>query len=133
MLLCLDVGNSHIYGGVFSNDEILLRFRHTSKSATSDELGIFLKAVLRENDCAPESIKKIAICSVVPQLDYSLRSACLKYFSVDPFFLMAGVKTGLNIRYRNPNNQQETWTGRGKQPRWLAAAIASGTGEFRQP
>lgn len=29
-------------------------------------------------------------------------------------------------RYRNPNNQQETWTGRGKQPRWLAAKIAEG-------
>jgi DNA-binding protein H-NS len=29
-------------------------------------------------------------------------------------------------RYRNPQNQQETWTGRGKQPRWLAAKLASG-------
>lgn len=101
MILCLDVGNSHIYGGVFAKDEILLRFRHTSKSTTSDELGIFLKTVLRENNCKPESITAIAICSVVPQLDYSLRSACLKYFSVDPFFLQVGVKTGLNIKYRN--------------------------------
>lgn len=102
MMLCIDVGNSHMYGGVFSEDSIQLRFRHTSKVSTSDELGIFLKAVLRENHCSPESIKDIAICSVVPQLDYSLRSACLKYFSIDPFFLQAGVKTGLNIKYRNP-------------------------------
>lgn len=29
-------------------------------------------------------------------------------------------------RYRNPDNQQETWTGRGKQPRWLAAKVAAG-------
>lgn len=29
-------------------------------------------------------------------------------------------------RYRNPQNQQETWTGRGKQPRWLAAKLADG-------
>ncbi|HAF87858.1 MAG: pantothenate kinase [Legionellaceae bacterium] len=102
MILCIDVGNSHLYGGVFANNDILLRFRHTSAVSTSDELGIFLKSVLRENHCAPESIKKIAICSVVPQLDYSLRSACLKYFSIEPFFLQAGVKTGLNILYRNP-------------------------------
>ncbi|MBA2653111.1 MAG: type III pantothenate kinase [Tatlockia sp.] len=102
MLLCLDVGNSHIYGGVFDGEEILLRFRHTSKVSTSDELGIFLKAVLRENQCTPEAINQIAICSVVPQLDYSLRAACLKYFSVEPFSLQAGVKTGLNIKYRNP-------------------------------
>lgn len=48
MILCIDVGNSHIYGGVFDGDEIKLRFRHTSKVSTSDELGIFLKSVLRE-------------------------------------------------------------------------------------
>jgi type III pantothenate kinase len=87
MMLCLDVGNSHIYGGVFTEDEIVLRFRHTSAVRTSDEFGIFFKNVLRENQCAPENIKKIGICSVVPQLDYSLCSACIKYFSVDPFFL----------------------------------------------
>lgn len=104
MMLCIDVGNSHIYGGVFSQGEISLRFRHTSKTSTSDELGIFLKNVLRENQCSPEKIRHISICSVVPQLDYSLRSACLKYFSVDPFFLQSGVKTGLNIKYRNPGD-----------------------------
>ena len=29
-------------------------------------------------------------------------------------------------RYRNPANGDETWTGRGKRPRWLAAKIADG-------
>lgn len=102
MILSIDVGNSHIYGGVFSGDEISLRFRFTSATCTSDEIGIFLKSVLRENNCAPEAITSIAICSVVPQLDYSLRAACIKYFATEPFFLQAGVKTGLNIKYRNP-------------------------------
>ena len=102
MMLCLDVGNSHIYGGVFFGDEIALRFRHTSTGSTSDEMGIFLKNVLRENQCDPNAVRRVGICSVVPQLDYSLRSACIKYFSVEPFFLQAGVKTGLNIKYRNP-------------------------------
>lgn len=102
MILCIDVGNSHLYGGVFDGDDIKLRFRHTSKVSTSDELGIFLKTVLRENGCSPEKIKQIGICSVVPQLDYSLRSACVKYFNQEPFLLQAGVKTGLNIKYSNP-------------------------------
>ncbi|QBS13144.1 type III pantothenate kinase [Legionella geestiana] len=102
MMLCLDVGNSHIYGGVFEGETIRLRFRHTSKDCTSDEFGIFLKQVLRENACSPESIDAIAICSVVPRLDYSLRAACLKYFSIEPFILQAGAKTGLDIRYHHP-------------------------------
>ncbi|MFC4726824.1 H-NS family nucleoid-associated regulatory protein [Coralloluteibacterium thermophilus] len=29
-------------------------------------------------------------------------------------------------KYRNPANPSETWTGRGKQPRWLAAEVANG-------
>lgn len=102
MMLCIDVGNSHLYGGVFEGEQIRLRFRQTSQMKTSDELGIFLKSVLRENQCSPEQIDKISICSVFPQLDYSLRSACVKYFSLEPFLLQDGVKTGLNIQCYNP-------------------------------
>ena len=29
-------------------------------------------------------------------------------------------------KYRNPANKNETWTGRGKQPLWLAAQIKKG-------
>ncbi|MEX0283167.1 MAG: H-NS family nucleoid-associated regulatory protein [Paracoccaceae bacterium] len=29
-------------------------------------------------------------------------------------------------KYRNPNNPAETWTGRGRKPRWLNEAIAAG-------
>lgn len=29
-------------------------------------------------------------------------------------------------KYRNPASPSETWSGRGKQPRWLVAAIKSG-------
>ncbi|WP_122900373.1 H-NS histone family protein [Acinetobacter sp. B51(2017)] len=29
-------------------------------------------------------------------------------------------------RYRNKNNPSDTWTGRGKQPRWLVAELEKG-------
>jgi DNA-binding protein H-NS len=29
-------------------------------------------------------------------------------------------------KYRNPNEPTETWSGRGKQPRWLAVALKTG-------
>lgn len=32
-------------------------------------------------------------------------------------------------KYRNPVNAAETWTGRGKQPRWFAGALAQGLRE----
>ncbi|MFN7454554.1 MAG: type III pantothenate kinase [Pseudobdellovibrionaceae bacterium] len=103
MILALDVGNSQIFGGVFSGEKILFRFRKTSQSgASSDEVGIFLKSVLRENNLDPSEIKQIAICSVVPDVVHSIRNSCRKYFNINPFLLQAGVKTGLKINYRNP-------------------------------
>jgi DNA-binding protein H-NS len=39
----------------------------------------------------------------------------------------AGRKLGkVAPKYRNPSNPKETWTGRGKQPRWLAAETGKG-------
>jgi DNA-binding protein H-NS len=30
------------------------------------------------------------------------------------------------IKYRDPNNRDNTWTGRGRMPRWMAAATKGG-------
>ena len=39
----------------------------------------------------------------------------------------AGKKKTLGVaKYRNPKNPEETWTGRGRKPRWLNEAIAAG-------
>ena len=103
MILCLDIGNSHVFGGLLEGDTTLFTFRKTSgKTATSDEIGLFLRGVLRENGHDPAAIDAIALCSVVPQLAYSIDAACRKYFGIEPFVLRAGVRTGLKILYRNP-------------------------------
>jgi len=103
VILALDVGNSQIFGGVFEDGALTVRFRKPSRMPTSsDELGLFLRGVLRENGRDPSRVSQIAMCSVVPEIVYSLRSCCRKYFGLDPFVLQAGVKTGLKIRYRNP-------------------------------
>ena len=34
--------------------------------------------------------------------------------------------TKVAIRYRNPKNADETWTGRGRKPNWLVAALKKG-------
>ena len=103
MILSLDVGNTTVHGGLFDGDKLLFQFRRTSgAAASSDELGVFLRSVLRENGADPSHVRQIAICCVVPDAIYSLRGACQKYFGITPFLLQAGVKTGLKIKYRNP-------------------------------
>jgi DNA-binding protein H-NS len=37
-----------------------------------------------------------------------------------------GVRGAVAPKYRNPENPEETWAGRGLKPRWLAAALKSG-------
>ena len=104
MLLCLDVGNSQIFGGLFDGEGVLqVQFRRTSQlRSSSDELGVFFRTVLRENDVDQDLIADVAICCVVPDLLYSLRACCQKYFSLEPLVLRPGIKTGLKIQYRDP-------------------------------
>ena len=105
MILCLDIGNSHMHGGVFVKDQLQFQFRKASNSgSSSDEFGIFLRSVLRENDMNPKDINAIALCTVVPEVLYSITAACQKYFGIEPFILQAGVKTGLQIGYKNPQD-----------------------------
>jgi type III pantothenate kinase len=103
MIICLDIGNTHIYGGVFKKGDVVLRFRYPSTSpSTSDIFGLFLRDVLDKNGLDFKQVQSIAIASVVPILDYSIVAACKKYFSVTPLELKPGVKTGLRLDIKNP-------------------------------
>ena len=103
MLLCLDVGNSHIFVGVFDQHKLVTTFRYnTSSASSSDQIGVFFRGVLREKNIDIHSIEAVAMCSVVPHLDYTVQSACQKYFGISPFIIQPGVKTGLHIDYHNP-------------------------------
>ncbi|MBI3441102.1 MAG: type III pantothenate kinase [Proteobacteria bacterium] len=104
MLLALDVGNTHILGGVFDGEKLILRFRYaTYQLGTADQFGIFLRNILQTNGLASDKVKAVAVCSVVPSCNYTIRHAITQYFkTADLFNLQAGVKTGLNIKYKNP-------------------------------
>ena len=104
MDLCLDVGNSHVVAGVYLRGELQATFRYPTIQTlvTSDQLGVFLLQALRERDLDPQAVTRIGLCSVVPSLDYSIMSACQKYFHQSAFVVKAGVKTGLNIRVQHP-------------------------------
>lgn len=103
MLFCLDVGNTQVFGGVYAGDALKASFRRTAViRASSDEYGVFFRAVLRENRIDPAEIKMASVCTAVPDVIHSLRNCFRKYFEFEPFILQPGAKTGLKIRYRNP-------------------------------
>lgn len=103
LLLCLDVGNTHILGGVFDQQTLVARFRYaTHLIGTADQFGIFLLNILQANQIAPQSITATAIASVVPGSDYTIKHTITAYLDTPIFMLQAGAKTGLNIKYKNP-------------------------------
>ena len=98
MLLCLDVGNTHILGGIFDQKKLLLRFRYaTHLIGTADQLGMFLITFLQTHQVDRKAIRAVSICSVVPSCDYTIQHAINRYFEATYFVLKAGVKTGLNV------------------------------------
>lgn len=104
MLLCLDMGNTHTLGGVFKKNNLIMRFRYaTHLIGTADQFGIFLINILQANKINPEKIIATAVCSVVPSYDYTIKHTISLYLKSTYFALQANVKTGLNIKYKNPS------------------------------
>lgn len=104
MYLCLDVGNTQIHGVIFKNEVMIDDFRINTKHGwTSDQIGIFLLSFFNHIKIDVGSILDVGVSSVVPSIDYTLSSAIKKYIGKDPFFIKAGVKTGISIKYKNPS------------------------------
>lgn len=105
MLLALDIGNTNVTLGVFNGTALTATWRIATEPARMpDEYGLFLRQLLPLKDVAPDSIKAVAICSVVPPLTPTFVEVSDAYFGVAPLVVTAGVKTGVRVLYDNPRD-----------------------------
>ncbi|MEO6981499.1 MAG: type III pantothenate kinase [Edaphobacter sp.] len=109
MLLAIDVGNTNTVLGLYrpaSEDvaaEMVANWRITTPSRrTIDEFGMLLRNLFALKGLELEVVDGIAISSVVPPLDSTLRQVCEIYFKVKPLLIEPGVKTGLPVLTDNP-------------------------------
>ena len=109
MLLAIDVGNSNTVMGLFrlASDNgpvsLVADWRITTPhKQTPDELGVLLQTLFAMRSIKLEDVNGVAIASVVPPLDASLRRVCELCFKVRPLFVEPGVKTGLPVLTDNP-------------------------------
>ncbi|WP_260734997.1 type III pantothenate kinase [Tunturiibacter lichenicola] len=114
MLLAMDVGNTNTVLGLYrlANDaanpatgpELVSNWRITTPSSkqTSDEFGILLRNLFSLKGLEIGVVDGIAISSVVPPLDSTLRQVCELYFHIKPVFIEPGVKTGIPVLTDNP-------------------------------
>ena len=114
MLLVIDVGNTNTVLGLYrlttgkstpvAGPEMVANWRITTPSSvqTSDEFGVLLRNLFELKGLEVGDVDGIAISSVVPPLDSTLRQVCELYFKVKPLFVEPGIKTGIPILTDNP-------------------------------
>ena len=103
MLFAIDIGNTSIVFGLFEKENLLAHWRiRSEQSRTTDEYWVLVNEFMRLNNIDAGSIDDIIVSSVVPPLVPIFEELSLKYFSVKPLFIGPGVKTGISILYKNP-------------------------------
>jgi type III pantothenate kinase len=103
MLLVLDVGNTNTTLGVYEGAELTQSWRLTSeRQRTVDEYGIMCRTLLKIAGLDSSAIDGIAISSVVPPLDFTLRKMAEVYFQVEPLIVSAA-NAGITILYDDPH------------------------------
>lgn len=100
MLLVIDAGNTNTSLGVFAGRELVAHWRlTTARSRTVDEYGVHARNLFQLAELDFEAIDAIAIASVVPPLNYTLKTMAEGYFHLTPMFVDHTIDTGLEILY----------------------------------
>ncbi len=105
MLLVVDVGNSNTSLGVYREAELIAHWRLTTNaSRTVDEYGVHTRNLFALAGLDFKAIDAIAIVSVVPPLNYTLKKMAEDYFQLTPLFIDHLTNTGLKILYEPPSD-----------------------------
>jgi len=103
MILAIDIGNTNITIGGFSDDELSFVSRiSTDASKTSDEYAVKIHHTLSLYDLEKSEVKGAIISSVVPPLNAIIKNAIRFIYDVEPLLVGPGIKTGINIHVDNP-------------------------------
>jgi type III pantothenate kinase len=105
MLLVIDIGNTNTSFGVFDGGTLVTHWRlTTARSRTVDELGVLARNLFALADLDVKAIDAIAVASVVPPLNFTLKRMAEVYFHLTPLFIDHTVDTGLPILYQPPSD-----------------------------
>lgn len=103
MLLAIDIGNTNIALGGFSDSELCFVARiSTDASKTADEYASVLLNTLSLYKTSPESVTGAIVSSVVPALNRAVKDAVRFICGIDPLLVGPGVKTGIGIHCDDP-------------------------------
>lgn len=100
MLLVIDAGNTNTSLGVYEGTELVAHWRlTTARNRTVDEYGVHARNLFELAGLDFKAINAIAIASVVPPLNYTLKRMAEVYFHLTPLFVDHTTPIGLRILY----------------------------------
>ena len=103
MIFVIDVGNTNMTMGVFCGEKLAATFRIMTKTPrTSDEYGIMITQLLKNNGIEISDIEGAIIASVVPDVMHSLTSSIIRYLHTKPLIVGPGVKSGIKVATEDP-------------------------------
>ena len=102
MLLAIDVGNTSIVFGVFSEKTLAASWRlSTHGKRTPDELGVIVLHMLKNRKIDIEKIDAVILCSVVPPLTGAVVEMVRNYIQSDVLLVESGKQMGIAVLYEN--------------------------------
>jgi type III pantothenate kinase len=105
MLLVIDIGNTNTSLGVYEGERLVTHWRlTTARSRTVDEWGVHARNLFALAGLDFKSIDAIAVASVVPPLNFTLKQMAERYFNLTPLFIDHTVDTGVPILYEPPSD-----------------------------
>ncbi|MCB1214366.1 MAG: type III pantothenate kinase [Deltaproteobacteria bacterium] len=103
MLLAIDIGNTNMLVGLYSENTLMHHWRlETKQERTADEMGIFFKELFSFVGLDLKVVKKIIISNVVPPLEFSLSTMCERYFGLSPQWITTDLSTPIKVALDNP-------------------------------
>jgi DNA-binding protein H-NS len=93
----------------------------------SFDLNVFSVADLNKLTISIEKELKARKGQILKDARAEVREIEKKYDLAIEDILATKLSKSVEPKYRNPNNSEETWTGRGKKPLWIETLLSQGT------
>lgn len=101
MILAIDIGNTNLKIGVFSDKKLIASWRLSTKSTrTSDEYGMVLYDLLSQENLSFKDIESCIVASVAPTLNYTIEHMCKYYMGQKPMMVSSNINLGMQIDYK---------------------------------
>ena len=104
MLLCIDIGNTNITLGLYEGADLGPRWRlATDHERMPDEYALQVLGLLALAGIPVARVDRAAMASVVPPLTDKWVQLCQNYLHCNPLVVSGKVRTGVTIKYEDPN------------------------------